>query len=381
MQIQSKLPQVGTTIFTTMSSLANKHNAINLGQGFPDFSMPSALMSFVNQAIAQGQNQYTHMYGYPPLTNLLAQKYNSLYNCNINAADNITITPGGTYAIYTALTTLLQPNNEVIVFEPAYDCYVPTIQLLGAKPVAIALEHPTYAINWEQVNQRINANTRLIIINNPHNPTGAVLTQNDIAALQKIVAAHPNICILSDEVYEHLIFDNKTHHSVLKYPDLAEKSFVVFSFGKTYHCTGWKLGYCIAPTTAMAEFRKIHQFNAFTCNTPLQVGIANYLTSSNDYLELGNFMESKRNYFETQMQQTKFIPLTTNSTYFQLYDYSHISNLNEYDFAVWLTENHGVTTIPVSAFYTKPINNNVVRFCFAKNNNVIDAAISKLIKL
>ena len=381
MTITSKLPHVGTTIFTTMSALATQHNAINLGQGFPDFDMPQKLLQYVSEAMQGGYNQYTHMYGYPALTELLATKYNSLYNANISATYNITITPGATYAIFTALTTLLQPSDEVIVFEPAYDCYVPTIQLLGATPVLITLAHPTYKINWALVQQKITPKTRLIIINNPHNPTGAVLTQTDIDTLHKIVAANPNICLLSDEVYEHLIFDNLQHHSFLKYPQLASKSFVTFSFGKTYHCTGWKLGYCIAPKAAMEEFRKIHQFNAFTCNTPLQVGIARYLAESNDYTQLGSFMQQKRDYFNQQMQQTKFIAIPSYSTYFQLYSYKNISPLNEHDFAIWLTKNYGVTTIPVAAFYTTPINNFVVRFCFAKNSSLINDAVKRLVKL
>jgi methionine aminotransferase len=378
--IQSKLPNVGTTIFTEMSVLANEYNAINLGQGFPDYAMPQALVAKVYEAMQSGNNQYVHMNGLPALREQLALKYNNIYNANINGEKNITITPGGSYAIFTALTTVLQPGDEVIVFEPAYDCYIPTIELNGAVPITIALQHPTYTIDWEIVKQKITPRTRMIMINSPHNPSGAVLSKNDMEQLNAIIK-NTNIIIHSDEVYEHLIFDGLEHQSILRYPELFERSFVTYSFGKTYDCTGWKLGCSIAPDHLMKEFRKVHQFNAFSCNTPMQVGIANHLKESNDYMQLGNFLQQKRDYFATAMQQTKFKALPSYGSYFQLYDYSAISDLPEKAFTIWLTKKYGVTTIPVSAFYKKPINNNVVRFCFSKQETVLNAAVEKLVNI
>jgi methionine transaminase len=378
--IKSKLPHVGTTIFTEMSVLANAHNAINLGQGFPDFYMDNGLVQKVNEAMQKGQNQYVHTNGLPALREQLAEKYKSLYKSTLDAEKNITITPGGTYAIYTALTTVLQPGDEVIVFEPAYDSYIPNIEINGAIPVLIPLQYPNYSIDWELVKQKISAKTRMIMLNTPHNPTGAVLSEADIQALTAIVN-HTNILILSDEVYEHLIFENIPHQSILRYPNLLERSFITFSFGKTYHCTGWKLGYCIAPEYLMNEFRKVHQFNCFTCNTPMQVALANHLAVNKDYLSLGSFMQQKKDYFETAMQQTKFKALPSYGSYFQLYDYSAISDLPEKDFAIWLTKEYGVTTIPVSAFYKTPVENKVVRFCFAKQEALLDAAVERLQKV
>jgi methionine transaminase len=263
--IQSKLPNVGTTIFTVMSVLANEHKAINLGQGFPDYPMSEELIALVNKAMRDGHNQYVHMNGLPALREQLAEKIDGLYSIKINPETEITITPGGTYAIYTALTTILQPGDEVIVFEPAYDCYIPTIELNGAIPVLIPLVYPDYKIDWNLVKQKVTSKTKLIMLNTPHNPTGAVLGAEDITELQNIVKG-TGIFILSDEVYEHLIFDGKQHESMLRYPDLYERSFVCFSFGKVYDCTGWKLGYCVAPAALMKEFRKVHQFNCFSCN-------------------------------------------------------------------------------------------------------------------
>jgi methionine transaminase len=376
--IQSKLPNVGTTIFTEMSVLANQCSAINLGQGFPDFNMNEELVAKVNEAMQKGSNQYVHMNGLPALREQLAEKYATLYNANLNADKNITITPGGTYAIYTALTTVLQPGDEVIVFEPAYDCYIPTIELNGAVAITIPLQYPAYSIDWQLVRQKITPKTKMIMLNSPHNPTGAVLQQEDITALQEIVK-DTNILILSDEVYEHLIFENKPHLSILRYPDLLERSLVTFSFGKTYHCTGWKLGYCIAPDYLMQEFRKIHQFNCFTCNTPMQVALASHLAVSKDYLELGKFMQQKKDYFENNMRATKFTALPSYGSYFQLYNYTAISDLPEKEFAIWLTKEHGVTTIPVSAFYKTAIDNKVVRFCFSKQESLLDAAVERLV--
>lgn len=371
---------MGTTIFTVMSALAAKHAAINLGQGFPDFPMSEELTSLVHKAMQDGHNQYVHMNGLPALRERLAAKVHSLYKTNINPDTEITITPGGTYAIYTAFTTILQPGDEVILFEPAYDSYIPNIEINGGIPVTISLDFPGYKINWDKVRQKINIKTKAIIINTPHNPTGSVLDENDIQELRSIVA-DTGIFIISDEVYEHLIFDDKQHLSMLRYPDLFERSFVCFSFGKVYHCTGWKMGYCIAPAAIMKEFRKVHQFNCFTCNSPVQFALAEYLKNEQAYLQLGNFLQKKRDYFERIMQQTKFTPLSSYGSYFQLYSYENISNENENNFAVRLTEEFGVATIPVSAFYKKPVNNNVLRFCFAKKEETLDAAVERLMKI
>ncbi|MBC7534737.1 MAG: aminotransferase class I/II-fold pyridoxal phosphate-dependent enzyme [Ferruginibacter sp.] len=378
--MQSKLPAAGTTIFTTMSALATKHEAINLGQGFPDFPMNEELLSLVYKSMQDGHNQYVHMCGLPALREGLAEKVHSLYNAPIDPETDITITPGGTYAIYTALTTILQPGDEVIIFEPAYDSYIPNIEINGGVVVAISLNFPDYKINWQLVKEKVNAKTKAIILNSPHNPTGSVLEESDIESLRDIVK-DTGIFIISDEVYEHLIFDEKKHLSILRYPDLFERSFVCFSFGKVYHCTGWKLGYCIAPAALMKELRKVHQFNCFTCNSPIQYALAVFLKQKEQYLQLGSFLQKKRDYFKTIMQETKFIPLTTHGSYFQLYSYENISDESENDFAVRLIREAGVATIPVSAFYKNAVNNKVLRFCFAKKETTLDEAVSRLLKM
>jgi methionine transaminase len=377
LKIQSKLPDVGTTIFTTMSALALQHNAINLGQGFPDYKMDEELVNLVDKAMKDGFNQYTHMNGYPALREAIAEKCFNLYKSNINADEEITITPGGTYALYTAITTILQPGDEVIVFEPAYDCYIPQIELNGAKAVTVELKFPDYHIDWNEVRSNVNDRTRMIIINSPHNPTGSVLSVNDINQLSDIVR-DTNIIIVSDEVYEHLIFDDLQHESILKYPELMQRSFVIFSFGKTYNCTGWKLGYCISPSPLMKEFRKIHQFNCFTSNTPKQIALAQFIKEKEHYLNLGKILQEKRDFFQNLMQQTRFKSLPTHGSYFQIYSYADVSNENEKEFAVRLTKEAGVATIPVSAFYRKETNKQVLRFCFSKKDETIVAAIERL---
>src|ERR1051325_5618798 len=300
LNIQSKLPDVGTNIFTVMSALATEHKAVNLGQGFPDYPMSEELIALVNKAMEDGYNQYPPMQGYIPLREVIAEKIAFLYKTQVSADTQITITPGGTYAIYTALTTILQPGDEVIVFEPAYDSYIPNIEINGAVPVLIDLKFPEYRIDWSEVKRKISSRTKAILLNSPQNPTGAVLGEKDIEELRSIVK-DTNIFIVSDEVYEHLIFDNIPHQSILRYPDLLERSFVCFSFGKVYHCTGWKLGYCVSSPASMKEFRKVHQFNCFTCHTPSQVGLAKYLANKDSYLSLPAFMQQKRDYFNTLM--------------------------------------------------------------------------------
>lgn len=380
MQIHSKLPHAGTTIFTVMSQLAAEHNAVNLGQGFPDYTMSDELISMVNRAMQQGLNQYTHMNGLPLLRQRLAEKAELLYQANINPDTQITITPGGTYAIYTALTTVLQPGDEVIVFEPAYDSYIPTIELNGAKPVLIPLKYPDYTIPWEEVRSRITPRTRMIMINSPHNPTGSVMSEADLKELHHIVK-DTNILILSDEVYEHIVFDNIPHQSVLRYPELLERSFVCFSFGKTYHCTGWKLGYCISSPELMKEFRKIHQFNCFTCDTPKQVAIAEYIRQEQAYASLGSFLQQKRDFFRQLMDATLFKRIPSFGSYFECYSYGHFTSESDKEFAVRLTKEVGVATIPVSAFYKAGIDNKVLRFCFAKKEETLERAVERLLKV
>ena len=379
LSIHSKLPQVGTTIFTVMSVLAAEHKAINLGQGFPDFMMNAGLIALVNEAMQNGHNQYVHMNGLPLLRERLAEKIQSLYAANVHPDTEITITPGGTYAIYTALTTVLQPGDEVIVFEPAYDSYTPNIIINGAVPILIPLSYPSYSINWQLVKKSITPKTKMIMLNSPHNPTGMVLSSDDIEQLRSIVR-DTGIFILSDEVYEHLIFDDLPHESMLRYPDLRERSLVCFSFGKTYHCTGWKLGYCVAPDSLMKEFRKVHQFNCFSCNSPVQFALANFIQQKEQYLQLGAAVQQKRDYFQLLMQQTKFKALPSHGSYFQLYSYAGISEETEMDMAVRITSQYGVASIPVSAFYTKEKDDKVIRFCFVKKEATLEEAVNRLIK-
>lgn len=363
-----------------MSALAAEYNAVNLGQGFPDYMMSEELVALVNEAMKKGFNQYVPMQGYLPLREAIAEKIHSLYKTIINPETQVTITPGGTYAIYTALTTVLQPGDEVIIFEPAYDSYIPNVEINGAVPVLIDLKFPNYKIDWNEVRQKISVKTKMIMLNSPHNPTGAVLLENDMNELRSIVK-NTNIFICSDEVYEHLIFDNIPHQSILRYPDLMERSFVCFSFGKVYHCTGWKLGYCISSPGLMKEFRKVHQFNCFSCHTPSQVALSRFLSDKNSYLSLSLFMQKKRDYFLALMQETKFELLKSNGSYFICGTYDRISDEDDKDFCIRITKQYGVTTIPVSVFYRAGTNNKVIRFCFAKKNETLEAAVERLIKI
>lgn len=379
LSIHSKLPLVGTTIFTRMSVLAAEHNAINLGQGFPDFMMNAGLIGLVNDAMKKGNNQYVHMNGLALLRERLAEKIENLYAATVPPDTEITITPGGTYAIYTALTTISQPGDEVIVFEPAYDSYIPNILINGGVPVLIPLSYPSYSINWQLVKKSITPKTKMIMLNSPHNPTGMVLSSDDIEQLRSIVR-DTGIFILSDEVYEHLIFDDLPHESMLRYPDLRERCFVCFSFGKTYHCTGWKLGYCVAPDALMKEFRKVHQFNCFSCNSPVQFALANFIQQKEQYLHLGAAVQQKRDFFQLLMQQTKFKALPSHGSYFQLYSYAGISEETEMELAIRLTKEYKVATIPVSVFYSKEKDDKVLRFCFVKKEATLEEAVNRLIK-
>ena len=378
--INSKLPTVGTTIFSVMSKLATDHHAINLSQGFPDYGTDEQLTSAIIQAIKGGFNQYAPMAGYLPLREQIAEKLQRCYDAQYHPETEITITAGGTQAIFTAINTFITAGDEVIIFEPAYDCYSPTIKLLGGLVKPFELQAPDYKIDWEMVKKLFSANTKMIIINSPHNPTGSILQKEDIDALIKLTK-DTDIIILSDEVYEHIIFDGEQHQSVALYPELAERSLIVASFGKLLHTTGWKVGYCLAPAKLMAEFRKVHQFNVFSVNTPMQVGISNYLKSSNIYQELQVFFQQKRDYFQLLLRETKFKLLPCKGSYFQCVNYENISTEKDTEFAKKLVTEVGVAAIPVSAFYTKNVDNKILRFCFAKEHSTLEKAIEKLTKL
>lgn len=377
--ITSKLPNSGTTIFTVMSALATQHKAVNLGQGFPDFSMDDELIQLVTGAMAAGGNQYVHMNGLPSLRQGIAEKMRNLYGKAIDAESDITVTPGATYAIYTTLTAILQPGDEVIFFEPAYDSYIPNIVANGGVPVPIKLNYPDYSVDWNMVREKLNSKTRAIIINTPHNPTGSLLTESDLLTLQEMLDG-TNVIVISDEVYEHLVFDDLKHHSVLSFPGLYQRSIATYSFGKVYHCTGWKMGYAIAPGHIMKEFRKIHQFNCFTCNSPVQYALSEYIGRSDKYLSLGKFLQEKRDYFQQLMSATPLRPLSSHGSYFQLYSYQGLSDEAESVYAKTLVEQAGVATIPVSAFYHDATDNKVLRFCFAKKESTLDDAVSRLAK-
>ena len=374
--IKSKLPKVGTTIFSVMSSLAAQHKAINLSQGFPDFDASEELIGLVNDYMKKGMNQYAPMQGILPLRERLAEKTQDLYKISYNPDTEITITSGGTEAIYTAITAIIREGDEVIVFEPAYDCYVPAIELAGGVPVYISLKSPDFKINWNEIKKVISHKTKMIMINTPHNPTGTVMNAGDMKELEKIVAG-TEICIISDEVYEHIIFDKLEHESVLRYPVLAERSFVVFSFGKTYHTTGWKIGYCFAPANLMAEFRKIHQFVVFSANTPLQYALADFIKNKN-YLTLPDYYQEKRDYFLKLIKGSRFKFTPASGSYFQCLDYTSITNEKDTDFAIRLTKEFKIASIPISVFYHEGIDNKVLRFCFAKKNETLEMAAEKI---
>ena len=375
LNLQSKLPGIGTTIFSVMSKLATEHNAINLSQGFPDYPCDPVLIELINKAMKDGFNQYAPMPGSTFLKETIAQKVENLYQVKYNPNTEIAITAGGTQAIFTALTAIINPGDEVIIFEPAYDCYAPTIKLLGGLVKTYELTPPNYTIDWEMVKKLFTANTRMIIINSPHNPTGSILKKEDLETLIKLTNG-TDILILSDEVYEHLIYDGQKHESVIRYPELRERSFVVASFGKLLHATGWKIGYCLAPEKLMTEFIKVHQFNVFSVNTPMQQAIATYLTNPENYLGLPSFFQEKRDYFKSLMKNSRFKLLPCNGSYFQCASYQDISN--DKDFSIRLIKDFGVATIPVSAFYQKGTDHKIIRFCFAKENATLLAAAQKL---
>ena len=377
--MQSKLPHIGTSIFTTMSQMAQANGAVNLGQGFPDFPMSADLISCVNEAMIKGGNQYAHTNGVPILRERLAEKMHALYQANIDSEQEITITPGGTYGLYTAFTTIIQPGDEVIIFEPAYDSYIPNIIINGGIVVPIALTFPDYSIPWDEVLSKITKKTKAILINTPHNPTGTVLTKKDLEILQNLVIQH-QLYLISDEVYEHLIYDGLQHESVLKYPELFQRSFVIYSFGKTYHCTGWKLGYCVAPKHLMKEFRKVHQFNAFSCDTPKQLGIAQYMSNAAAYLSLPSFYQEKRDYLRSLLDHSKWTRIPSSGSYFESYCYDQISELSDSAFAEKLVKEYKIAVIPMSAFYHNTTDHKVIRLCFAKEMQTLQAAAQCLLQ-
>ena len=374
---ESKLPNVGTTIFSVMSALAKKHSAINLAQGFPDFYCDPRLKTFVSHYMYKGYNQYAPMPGIPELRNVLSAKFKKLYNAKVDPDSEITITAGATQAIFTAISAFVKNGDEVILVEPAYDCYGPAVELNGGIVVPYELQPPDYSIDWDKLSALISPKTKMLILNNPHNPSGAVFEKKDMEALQSILK-NTSVILLSDEVYEHLIFDGKTHQSVLAYPEIYSRSIVTFSFGKTFHNTGWKMGYAVAPPQLMKEFRKVHQFNVFSVNTPMQYGLADYLSNPLNYIGLGDFYQERRDLFASEIEDTPFKAIPCKGTYFQLFDYSELSDLHDVDFAVELTKKYGVATIPVSVFYTAKTDHKVVRFCFAKKPETLKLAGEKL---
>lgn len=376
----SRLPDVGTTIFTVMSALAAEKGAVNLGQGFPDFDCDSRIVDAVAQAMRDGHNQYPPMAGVPALREAIAEKIESVYGRRYDTNTEITVTAGATQALLTAILCTVHPGDEVIVVEPTYDSYLPSIELAGGKPVYVTLEAPDYAIPFDRLAAAITPKTRLILINTPHNPTGTVWRAEGMRKLEEIVRG-TNVLILSDEVYEHMVYDGQPHESVARYPELAARSFIVSSFGKTFHVTGWKIGYVAAPAPLTAEFRKVHQFNVFTVNTPMQVGLAHYLRDPKPYLELPAFYQKKRDFFRAGLANSRFKLLPCEGTYFQCVDYSAISDLPEAEFSKWLTAEIGVAAIPVSAFYHEPHESGVVRFCFAKKESTLATALERLARL
>jgi methionine aminotransferase len=378
--IISKLPQTGTTIFTIMSALANEVGAINLSQGFPDFNTSPELIELVNTAMKDGHNQYAPMPGVMALREQIAQKTEKLYGAVYNPDTEITITSGGTQAIFTAITAVINPNDEVIIFEPAFDCYAPAIKLAGGIVKSLELAPPDYRIPWDMVRRLINNKTRMIILNTPHNPTATILKKEDIDELSAIVK-NQDILILSDEVYEHLIYDGEIHHGMARYPELQQRSFIVASFGKPFHATGWKVGYCIAPAFLMQEFRKVHQFLVFSVNAPVQYAIAEYLKDENTYLSLPDFFQQKRDHFRKGLEQTRFELLPCSGSYFQSVTYNGITDEKDSDFALRLTKEIGVASIPISVFYTQGTDHHVLRFCFAKRQETLDKAVDRLLKV
>ena len=378
--LQTKLPKVGTTIFTVMSALATQHQAVNLGQGFPDFNCDPRLVEGVTSAMTQGLNQYPPMTGVPALREAVAAKVQTMYGRHYDPATEVTITAGATQAIITAVLAVVHPGDEVIVLEPCYDSYIPNIELAGGITVPVPLTPGSFRPDFDKIAAAITPKTRAILINSPHNPSGMVWTAQEMLHLQELLAP-TNILLISDEVYEHMVFDGVPHESAARYPGLAARAFIVSSFGKTYHVTGWKVGYVAAPAPLSAEFRKVHQFNVFTVNTPVQHGLAAYMADPEPYLGLPAFYQRKRDLFRAGLAQTRFKLLPGEGTYFQCVDISEVSDLSEAEFCQWLTREIGVAAIPLSAFYGDSFDQRVVRFCFAKKDETLNAALARLASL
>jgi methionine aminotransferase len=368
--IASKLPNVGTTIFTVMSRLAQEHNAINLSQGFPDFDCAKELRDLATKYLNAGLNQYPPMAGVMRLRERIAEKVEALYGAKYDAEHEVTVTPGATYGIFTAVATLIRPGDEVLMFEPAYDSYAPAVEVNGGVPVYVQLRYPDYSIDWNEVQRAITPKTRMILINTPNNPTASVLSGEDMRMLENLLRG-TNIVVVSDEVYEHIVFDGHKHQSVASFPGLAERSFVVSSFGKTYHVTGWKMGYVLAPKELTAEFRKVHQFNVFVTNSPLQHALAEYMENKDAYLSLAAFYQRKRDFFLQGVKGSRFKPLPSRGTFFQNLAYDAVSDEKDTDLAVRLTKEKGLASIPVSVFYRQPPSHKVLRFCFAKSEDTL----------
>ena len=379
-QLDSKLPDVGVTIFTVMSQLANDYQAINLSQGFPDFDAAPDLIQRVAVHMRAGNNQYAPMQGMPVLRRNIAEKVQNLYHYSYNPDTEITVTSGATEALYAAITAVVRTGDEVIIFEPAYDAYAPVIRLNNGIPVFLQLKPPDYRIDWDVVADSLSERTRLIILNSPHNPTGSILNTSDMAALDTILANTATL-ILSDEVYEHIVFDHQPHESIIRHPSLAARSFVVSSFGKTYHTTGWKIGYCLAPAALSREFQRVHQFLTFSSNTPIQLAYADILDRKDLYHGLASFYQDKRDAFLSYMAGSRFKPVPCSGTYFQMMQYDAISDLPDIEFARWMTIEHGVASIPVSVFYHTKTDHHVVRFCFAKKVETLERAAEKLCRI
>lgn len=380
LNLQSKLPEIGTSIFSVMSKMAVDHNAINLAQGFPDFNCSDELIELVNHYQKKGYNQYAPMSGVEKLRKQISKKIEKLYGRSYDSENEITVTAGATQAIYTAITTVVHPGDEVIIIEPAYDSYVPGVKASGGIPVYVKLNPEDFSYNWEAIRNSISIKTKLIIFNSPHNPTGSLITYDDIKQLEVLIKG-TDIIIISDEVYEHIIFDGEKHISLAESDELVKRSFVISSFGKTFHTTGWKMGYCAAPDNLMKEFRKMHQFVVFSANTPIQHAYAEYLKDENHYLNLNDFYQKKRDIFRDKIKHSKFKLLPCKGTYFQLMNYSNISKFDDMSFSEYLTKEIGIAVIPISPFYDKGDSNKIIRICFAKQDEVLKKAAGIFSKL
>jgi methionine aminotransferase len=380
MQHQSKLPHIGTTIFTVMSALANEHKALNLSQGFPNYPSSQKLNDLVTSAMNNGYNQYAPMVGNLDLLLAISNKYELLYKSTYHPEKEITVTAGATQAIYTIVSAFVKPNDEVIIFKPAYDCYEPAIIVNGGKPIFIQLSVPDYKVDWSEVASKITTKTKMIMINSPHNPSGTIWSKDDMLQLQKLTK-NTNIIVLSDEVYEHIVFDGEQHQSACLFDDLKQRSFITASFGKTFHNTGWKIGYCCAPEYLMSEFRKVHQFNVFSVNHPAQKGIADYMQDRETYLGLNSFFQQKRDLFLSLISESRFKFTPSQGTYFQVLDYSEITDEHDVNFAKRLTQEFKIASIPLSVFNEKDKDDNVLRFCFAKTNETLVKAAEILCKI